>query len=97
MPINNQTKYDEGPGIRVETNVNGNIVDNDQWVQDKAHLEHTQVPNEPWAQGFEQAQAEQEEMQRKIRELYEEFTGVTPDPSLIEANLNDLKLRNLDK
>ena len=83
--------------IRVETNVQGKMVDNDEWIADKAALEHKQVPSEPWAQGYEQAQAEKEEMQRKIRELYEEFTEVQPDPSLTQANNNDLKKRNLNQ
>ena len=93
MPIWNHA---DSP-IRVETNVQGKMVDNDEWVADKSALEHQQVPSEPWAQGYEQAQAETAEMERKIRELYEEFGEVKPDPSLTDANEQDLKQRNLNK
>ena len=92
MPINNHSG--EYGGIRVETVVgDGQVVDNDQWVADRAHREHQTQANEPWSQGY-MAPGELEE---KIAALYDEFAPVEADPEIINANRQDLKTRNLDK
>lgn len=87
MPINTH-----GSGIRVETNVNGVLKDNDEWVAEKALLEHQTTPTEPWHQGY----VPPEVIQQKVAELYEEFRPVEADPEVLEANKKDLKSRNLN-
>ena len=86
MPINN---WDSN--LRVETNVNGHIKVNDDWIAEKSQLEHQQTPSEPWAQGY----IPPEEVKQKIKELYEEFKPVEADPDLLEANNQDLKRLNI--
>jgi hypothetical protein len=88
MPINTH-----GSNIRVETNVEGQMVDNDEWVAERAYREHQTTPTEPWHQGYE----EQQLLKQKIQELYEEFAPVEADPEIINANRKDLKTRNLDR
>jgi hypothetical protein len=88
MPINNQ-----GSNLRVETNVDGRIVDNDEWVAERAYREHQTPANEPWSQGY----MDPAELQEKIAALYEEFAPVEADPELLQANRNDLKARNLNR
>ena len=91
MPINNHSG--EYGGIRVETNVEGHIVDNDQWVAERAYREHQTQSTEPWSQGY-MAPGELEE---KIAALYDEFAPVEADPEILNANRNDLKARNLNR
>jgi hypothetical protein len=86
MPINN---WDSN--LRVETNVNNVIRDNEEWLAEKNQLEHQQNPTEPWQQGFVDPQV----VQQKIKELYEEFKPVEADPALLEANNQDLKRLNI--
>ena len=88
MPINNY-----GSDLSVETNVNGIIKQNDDWIAERSQLEHQQTPSEPWAQGYE----EQQLLKQKIRELYEEFAPLEADPEILNANRQDLKTRNLDR
>jgi hypothetical protein len=89
MPINNY-----GSNLRVETVVgNGEVVDNDEWVAERAYREHQTPANEPWAQGY----MPPSELEEKIAALYDEFAPVEADPEIINANRKDLKTRNLDK
>lgn len=86
MPINNY-----GSNLRVETNVNNVIKDNEEWLAEKNQLEHQSNPTEPWHQGY----MPPEVVQQKVQELYEEFRPVEADPALLEANNQDLKRLNI--
>ena len=88
MPVNN---WDSN--LRVETNVNGVVKDNEEWVAERAKLEHQTTAVEPWSQGY----IPPEEVQAKIDALYEEFSPVEAPEELLDANKKDLKIRNLDR
>ena len=90
MPVNTF-----GSSLRVTTNVGGQEVDNDQFVGDKAHYEHTR-DSEPqsdraWATTYVPP-AEQEEA---LQNLYAKETEIEIDPSLEQAHKNDLKIKNI--
>jgi hypothetical protein len=76
-----------GSGIRVETNVGGELLDNDAFVIAKANYEHNleAMPQDtnPWATNY------------RPREVVFEDTvpAIQPDPELEEANARDLKNR----
>ena len=88
MPLNN---WDSN--LRVETNVNNVIRDNEEWLAEKNQLEHQSNPTEPWQQGYVSPQ----DLKAAVDELYEEFSHpVEADPALLEAHKQDLKIRNLN-
>jgi hypothetical protein len=88
MPVNTF-----GSNLRVETNINGAMVDNEEFVQYKNNYNHHHHPSEPWQQG---TTAEvQEELLQDI--LMPKSEPVEPDPALIAAHRKDLKIRNLNQ
>lgn len=89
MPINN---YDTN--LRVETNVEGHVVDNDEWQEVRAHIEHSKEAqpqsHSPWATTY----VPPEELQRLAEEqFYSE--SLPPDPAVTQAVQKDLRNRNL--
>ena len=76
-----------GSGIRTITNVNGSFVDNDEYVSQRSHAEHTAqaTSDNPWSQSF------------KPREVPWEDTApaVKPDEELTKANKRDLFIRSI--
>lgn len=85
MPINTFNS-----NLRVETNVNGQIVDNDEYTTQKAHQEHSFTENVPWSQNYVSPE-------EQARALYEDTRPVEDDPKLRAANTKDLKIRNLNR
>jgi hypothetical protein len=84
MPVNTFNS-----GLRVETNVGGEVVDNDEYIAQKNNWEHSHHPTEPWQRGY---QAEvQEELLQDI--LMPKSDPIEPDPALLTANRNDLKIK----
>lgn len=80
MAVNNY-----GTNLRVVTNVQGNIVDNDEYVATRAAYEHNN-----------QAKVEPTSSQReRLKVMYAPEIVVEEDPALIAANIKDLKNRNL--
>jgi hypothetical protein len=78
MAINGQ-----GSSITSVTNVGDNIVDHEQFMLDKYHIEHNQgsLPQEPTPQ----------QVQQQVTPI-----PVTEDAKLSKANKKDLKSRNLN-
>lgn len=68
-----------GSNLRVETNWNGELRDNDEVVKERNHLEHTHTENVPWSQSYQEPTP----------------TPVPDDPQLREAVTKDLRTRNL--
>jgi hypothetical protein len=85
MAINTQ-----GSSITTVTNVNNNLVDHDQFMEAKYHIEHNRdsVPQDhtPWATTYKPEQVLQEEPPSPVVE----------DTKLSKANKKDLKARNLN-
>lgn len=81
-----------GSHIKVETNVNGNVVDNDEYVAYKARLEHTRTENVPWSQSYVPPTEEQEQ---QLKELYEKKVEVKEDPTILTANRELLKAKGI--
>lgn len=81
-----------GSNIRVETNVNGVIKDNDDWMNERSLLEHQHQDKQPWSQGYNP-----QEMEEVMNQLYGEPEPIQPDPEVSKANLKDLKTKNLDR
>jgi hypothetical protein len=79
--------------LRVETNVGGELVDNDEYQSSKAKAEHQVQLNStnPWSQSYNAPD------EQTLRDLYTKESQVEPDPSLQQANKQDLKIRNLNK
>jgi hypothetical protein len=81
MAINNF-----GSSIRTVTNIEGNIVDNDEWVKARAYHEHNdQVP------------VEETETDVGLSALYNKPSNAKRDPKVDEANNQDLKSRSLNQ
>ena len=79
MPINTN-----GSSIRVETNIQGTIVDNDEWVATKAYLEH------------HNNDVNAEELNNKaLEDLYNPKSKTVNDLRIRKANKDDLKLRSI--
>ena len=70
--------------IRTVTNVNGNLLDNDEWLKTKAYLEH----NSP-------ALVEETETDADLNALYNKPTKSKKDPKVETANTKDLRTRNI--
>ena len=80
-----------GSNLRVETNLNGEMVDNEELIQYQNNHRHSHHPTEPWQRGFTAEVDEQ-----LVKELLEPSPApVEDDPQLRAANNNDLKIRRL--
>jgi hypothetical protein len=85
MAVNNY-----GTNLRVETNVQGNLVDNDEYVATKAAYEHNlqaQPSENAWAANHKD----------RLQNLYQPESSFEADPTVLAANKQDLKIRNLNK
>ena len=89
MPINTHSRYEDSGGIRVETMTHNGPVDNDAFVANKAHEEHSAVDcSVPWSQSYRPDTPEEP--------LYvDDISDVEIDPDILQANRNDLRIRNL--
>ena len=73
--------------IRTVTNVNGNLLDNDEWLKTKTYLEHNnQVPVD-----------ETETDDVDLNALYNKPTKSKKDPKVDTANTKDLRTRSLNQ
>jgi hypothetical protein len=86
MPVNTF-----GSGLRVETNVGGELVDNEEFIQYQNNQKHSHHPSEPWQRGY-QAEVDEALVKELLEPTPEPFEA---DPALIKANNNDLKIRRL--
>ena len=72
--------------IRTVTNVNGKLLDNDEWLKTKAYLEHNnQVP------------VDETETDVDLNVLYNKPTKSKRDPKVDKANTKDLRTRSLNQ
>ena len=78
MPINTH-----GSGIQVITNVGGDLLDNDEFVAQRAHAEHTvQATSDlPWSQSYKADEVP----------FIEDTDPAQPDPALDAAHQKDLR------
>ena len=85
MPINSQ-----GSGITVVTNVGGELVDNDEYMVYKAHIEHNKESvtqsERPWASSYQPPGGPTEQ---------EAVSPITEDVTISKVNQKDLKTRNI--
>jgi len=73
-----------GSNLEVVTNVQGNIVNNDEWLKTKAYIEHH--ANEP----------EGDELRAKaLDDLYNPKVKVAKDKRITAASNKDLRNRNI--
>ena len=73
-----------GSGIRVETNIQGTIVNNDDWIATKAYIEH------------HSNDANAEELNNKaLEDLYNPKTRASKDRRISKANNQDLRNRSI--
>jgi hypothetical protein len=80
-----------GSSLRVETNVGGEMVDNEELIQYQNNQRHSHHPDQPWMKGY---QAEVDE--QLVKDLLEpKHEPVADDPKIRAANTNDLKIRRL--
>ena len=88
MPINT---FDSN--LRVVTNVNGDLWDNDEFVAQKAHSEHNdqETSDNPWSQSYNPNN------EQALQDLYTKQTQIDVDPTISDANKQDLKIKNLDR
>ena len=82
MPVNTF-----GSNLRVETNVGGEMVDNDDFITHQNNYRHTHHPSEPWQKGY-QAEVPEELLQDL---LLPKSDPIETDPSLTNAANNNLK------
>jgi hypothetical protein len=85
MPVNTF-----GSNLRVETNLNGQMVDNEELVSHQNNYKHTHHPDQPWQQGYKQ----EEESLKEV--LMPPSSPVEVDESLTTANRNDLKIKGFN-
>ena len=83
MPVNTF-----GSNIKVETNVGGEMLDNDEYISKKNNWEHHHHPTEPWQQGTAEIQ---DGLLQDI--LLPKSEPIELDPALTTANRNDLKIK----
>jgi hypothetical protein len=86
MPVNTFNS-----GLRVETNVGGEMVDNEEFIKHQNNYRHTQHPDQPWQRGY--TAAVEEELVKDLLEPKHE--PVADDPKLRAANNNDLKIKGI--
>ena len=88
MPINT---FDTN--LRVVTNVNGDLLDNDEFVAQKAHAEHNDQATSdlPWSQSCKPNN------EQVLQDLYTKQAQIEVDPTISDANKLDLKIKNLDR
>ena len=79
--------------LRVVTNVNGDLWDNDEFVAQKAHAEHNdqETSDNPWSQSYNPNN------EQALQDLYTKQTQIDVDPTISDANKQDLKIKNLDR
>ena len=78
MAINN------GSNIRVETNINGRSIDNDEWIATKTYIEHHSNDT-----------ASDEIALKALQDLYAPPSRVAKDKRISKANSKDLKDRSI--
>jgi hypothetical protein len=82
-----------GSNLRVETNLNGEMIDNEEFIQYQNNQRHSHNPTEPWQRGYTAEVDEQ-----LVKELLEPSPAPVEDnPDIRTANNNDLKIRNLNR
>ena len=87
MPVNTF-----GSNLRVETATAQGMIDNDEFIRQKNHAEHSEPEiSEPWTKSHRA----KEEAARAYLEAQQH--PVEDDPQLRAANTQDLKIRNLNK
>ena len=88
MPINTF-----GSNLQVVTNVNGDLLDNDEFTAQKAHAEHNdqETSDLPWSQSYKPNN------EQVLQELYTKQEQIEVDQSISDANKQDLKIKNLDR
>jgi hypothetical protein len=86
MPVNTFKS-----NLKVETNVGGELVDNDEYQATKANAEHqVQLHSENlWSQSYVSPD------EQALQDLYNKEVKVEEDLSLIAANKQDLKIKGL--
>ena len=87
MPVNTF-----GSNLKVETATAQGMVDNDEFIKQKNHAEHSEPENpEPWSQTYR--------ARERAAQAFVEANNhpVEDDPQLRQANNKDLKTRNLNK
>jgi hypothetical protein len=77
-----------GSGLRVETNLNGEMVDNEEMIKHKNNYNHSQHPDQPWQQGYNAEQQAKELLEPKP-------TQIDDDPAIRAANNKDLKIKGI--
>jgi hypothetical protein len=86
MAINSQ-----GSGITVVTNVGGELVDNDEFVAYKAHVEHSRdsLPQSerPWASNYVPP--------KPFEPIDDDVPAIPEDATISKVNQKDLKTRNI--
>ena len=79
--------------LQVVTNVNGDLLDNDEFVAQKAHAEHNdqETSDLPWSQSYKPSN------EQVLQDLYTKQGQIEADQSISDANKQDLKIKNLDR
>jgi hypothetical protein len=80
-----------GSNLRVTTNVGGQQVDNDEFIQQKNNYNHTHHPTESWQKGY-QAQVD-EELLKDI--LIPTSEPITDTEDITKVNRQDLRIRGI--
>ena len=88
MPVNTF-----GSNLQVVTNVNGDLLDNDEFTAQKAHAKHNEQETSdlPWSQSYKPNN------EQVLQELYTKQEQIEVDQSISDANKQDLKIKNLDR
>jgi hypothetical protein len=88
-----------GSNLKVETNVGGQQVDNDEFIQHKNNYNHTHHPTESWQKGYRcgvnhttQAQVD-EELLKDI--LIPTSEPITDTEDIKKVNRHDLLIRGI--
>jgi hypothetical protein len=86
MPVNTF-----GSNLRVETNLNGEMVDNDEFIKHQNNYKHSHHPSEPWQRGYTASVEE-----ALVKDLLEpKHEPVEDDPQLRAAINKDLKTKGI--
>jgi hypothetical protein len=75
-----------GSNLKVETNINGQLVDNEEFIEYKNNYNHTHHPTESWQQGY-QAQVEEE--------LIKDLLTPPPEPITDTSDIDKVNRRDL--
>jgi hypothetical protein len=80
-----------GSGLRVETNVGGEMVDNEEYIQYQNNQKHSHHPDQPWHRGYTASVEE-----ALVKDLLEpKHEPVEDDPQLRAAINKDLKTKGI--